>query len=187
MLFVWCVSVVPFPQAEIQANAVAAVISGRAVLPSQADRQAWLLEEEKAAWRERGVDPASRGMHVLSQRQWEYNQRLLRLAAGPGVVAKEPELTANGALTEIVNGHHTGQLPASQAKLSSILNVKEMIWADIQKVVPTFPGDPDDYRLREYSVDWEAESFSLSFASHKANGEKPSSTKAVMASPLGMD
>lgn len=187
LLFVWCSSVVPFPQAEIQANAVAAVISGRAVLPSQTDRQAWLLEEEKAAWRERGVDSASRGMHVLSQRQWGYNQRLLRLAAGPGVVAKVPELAADGAITETVNGHDTGQPAASQAKLSSILKVKEAIWVDIQKVLPTFPGDPDDYRLRVYNVDWEAESFSLSLASHKANGEKPCSTEAVMASPSGTD
>lgn len=169
----------PFPQAEIQANAVAAVISGRAVLPSQADREAWLLEEEKTAWKERGIDPSSRGMHVLSQQQWEYNNRLLRLAAGPGVVAKEPEFTANG--------HHTGQLAASQVKLSSILKVKEDIWKDIQKVVPTFPGDPDDYRLREYNVDWEAESFSVSFTSHKANGEKPASKETVMATPSDMD
>lgn len=71
---------------DLQANAVAAAISGRGPLPGRADRERWLLEEELKGMEERSVDPASRGVHVMGGRQWPYLKRLLQLARGPGSV-----------------------------------------------------------------------------------------------------
>lgn len=79
-------SIVPFPMFDLQVNAVAAAISGRMQLASRADREQWLLAEEKKMFEERGVDPASRGVHVMKARQWPYLRHLLQLAKGPGAI-----------------------------------------------------------------------------------------------------
>lgn len=44
------------------------------------------MEDENASLKERGVDPASRNMHVLGSRQWPCSKRLLCLAGGPGTI-----------------------------------------------------------------------------------------------------
>lgn len=79
-------SVVPFPLFEVQANLIAAVMTGRSLLPSREERERWLAEDEREALEERGVDPTSRKVHYMGPRQWPYARRLLRLAGGPGTL-----------------------------------------------------------------------------------------------------
>ncbi|CAN0468449.1 unnamed protein product, partial [Ascophyllum nodosum] len=52
-------------------------------LSPKAERERWLLSEEEAL-RERGIDPVSRGYHVLGSLQWAYWRRLLRIAGDRG-------------------------------------------------------------------------------------------------------
>eukprot|EP00752_Nemacystus_decipiens_P014315 g12734.t1 len=181
-------SIVPFPMFEVQANAVASAVTGRASLPRLAERERWLRDEEES-FRERSIDPASRGVHVLGGRQWAYLRRLLRLASGPGFVARGPIAVAvdgNGrvddgrpdrlgvatACTSVGTAGATGNgAPdtALQAVLK-VMDVKEAIYNDAGGSRSPFPGGPDDYRRREYEVDWESGCFSVSYADLKANG-----------------
>ncbi|CAM9417100.1 unnamed protein product [Scytosiphon promiscuus] len=200
-------SVVPFPLFEIQANAVAAAITGRASFPQLAEREQWLLDEEHGL-RERGIDPTSRAVHVLGGKQWDYLRRLVRLASDPGTVAHGPRTKTSGAAVSAEVGGHTGggeeeedgrssrapplPLPSRPGSVGSstdaprqhaaalegllkMVGVKEAIYNDAGESRPSFPGAPDDYRRREYDVDWESGEFTVSFADRKANGEGPSS------------
>ncbi|CAM9515105.1 unnamed protein product, partial [Hapterophycus canaliculatus] len=188
-------SVVPFPLFEIQANAVAAAITGRTPLPPLAERERWLLDEERSL-RERGVDSASRGVHVLGGRQWDYLRRLVRLASGPGMVARGPPTSrktgasrAGGSPVEGEGAGGIAPLPratgigedaqrrhgAALEGLLKMVSVKEAIYNDAGQSRPAFPGAPDDYRRREYDVDWESGDFTVSYADRKSNGEGPSS------------
>lgn len=169
-------STVPFPMFEVQANAVAAAISGRASFPPLAEREQWLRDEEERL-RERGVDPASRGAHVLQSRQWGYLRRLLRLASGPGGLERGPSVATDDV------GRATSVNPASDGggglgleALLKALRLREAVYNDSGDSRPPMPGGPDDYRRREYDVDWENGTFSVSFADRKANGEGPSAT-----------
>lgn len=184
---------------EVQANAVAAAVAGRASFPPLAERERWLRDEEESL-RERSVDPASRGAHVLGGRQWAYLRRLLRIASGAGVVARGPpgRAAAGGssgggedgspshsgaaaaatpprtAVAATGEGHDENKPDAALQALLKILSVKEAIYNDAGGSRPPFPGGPDDYRRREYQVDWESGRFSVSYADRKANGEGPS-------------
>lgn len=193
----------PFPLFEIQANAVAAAITGRAPFPSLPEREQWLRDEEHTL-RERGIDPASRGVHVLGGKQWDYLRRLVRLASGPGIVAHGPRRTTqqkSGASHAESGGHADGEdgsggvpppppsVPraagdaqrrheAAPEDLLKIVSVKEAIYNDAGENRPAFPGAPDDYRRREYDVNWESGDFTVSYADRKANGEGPSAVFA---------
>eukprot|EP00752_Nemacystus_decipiens_P001737 g1680.t1 len=156
-------SIVQFPLFEVQANTVAAVVSGRGALPRLAEREQWLRDEEQSL-RERSVDPASRGAHVLATRQWAYERRLLRIASGPGVVARVSGKKGTGE----------DKPEAAMQAMSKALDVIEAINDDADANRTRFPGGPDDFRLREYKVDWESGRFSVSYADRKANGERPS-------------
>lgn len=197
-------SVVPFPMFEIQANAVAAAITGRSPFPPLAERERWLLDDEHSL-RERGVDPASRTVHVLGGMQWDYLRRLVRLASGPGTVAHGPRVLrkkSSGAFVSAEGGDQaaagdrrgSGDAPppppsrvgnarrqheAALEDLLKMVSVKEAIYNDAGQSRPSFPGAPDDYRRREYDVDWESGEFTVSFADRKANGEGPSSVAAA--------
>ncbi len=162
-------SVAPFPLFEVQANAVAAAISGRGRLPRLAEREQWLLDEEKGL-RERSVDPASRGAHVLGDLQWSYLRRLFRLAAGPGCVSRGPPRSADAAACE---GAVEDDPEAVLQDLLENMSVREALWNDVGDCRPQFPGGPDDYRRREYHVDWATGDFSVSYNARKANGEGP--------------
>lgn len=190
----------PFPLFEVQANAVAAAVTGRASLPPLAEREQWLRDEEESL-RERSVDPTSRGAHVLGGRQWAYLKRLLQIASGPGVLPREPpgSTTAAGgggrgrgedrfssrlgavaqpgtAAVAAARGEGAGEdePDAALQALLKMLSVKEAIYNDAGGNRPVFPGGPDDYRRRKYQVDWESGRFSVSYADRKANGEGPS-------------
>lgn len=71
---------------EVQSNYLAAVVTGRVSLPSRADREQWLVEYEKMAWEQRGVDPASRKVHYMNHIQWPYLKLLLLEAGGAGTI-----------------------------------------------------------------------------------------------------
>lgn len=184
---------------EVQANAVAAAVAGRASLPRLAERERWLRDEEES-FRERSVDPASRRVHVLGDQQWAYLRRLLRVASGPGGVARGPTSSATvadggrkgiskisssrlgsgggsgaAAAAAATGGGNGGDKPdAALQALLKTLSVKEAIYNDAGGSRNPFPGGPDDYRRREYQVDWESGRFSVSYADRKANGERPS-------------
>lgn len=171
-------STVPFPMFEVQANAVAAAISGRASFPPLAEREQWLRDEEERL-RERGVDPASRGAHVLQSRQWEYLRRLLRLARGPGVLERGPGVATDdddGRATSVDPGGGGDDGGLGLEALLKVLRLREAVYNDSGDNRPPMPGGPDDYRRREYDVDWENGTFSVSLAERKANGEGPSAT-----------
>eukprot|EP00903_Cladosiphon_okamuranus_P006399 g6264.t1 len=194
-------SICPFPMFEVQANVVAAAVSGRASFPGLAEREQWLRDEEET-FREQSVDPTSRRVHVLADKQWAYLRRLLRIATGPGVVARGPPGVAAAAASGSGRGDggSSGSLadappavatapPATTAAatgesnpdaalrmLLKALDVKEAIYNDARGSIDPFPGGPDDYRRREYEVDWESGRFSVSYADRKANGEGPSAT-----------
>lgn len=169
----------PFPLFEVQANAVAAAITGRASFPPLAERERWLRDEEESL-RERGVDPASRGAHVLHHRQWDYLRRLLRLASGPGVLARGPSAAGADCDDETATGAGPGDGDVDEGlgleAFLRVLKVKEAIYKDAGGSRPPMPGGPDDYRRREYEVDWESGRFLVSYADRKANGEGPSGT-----------
>eukprot|EP00904_Undaria_pinnatifida_P007556 jgi/Undpi1/3930/HiC_scaffold_16.g07298.m1 len=195
--------IVPFPLFEVQANAVAAVIGGRSSLPSLAEREQWLKNEEETGQRERSISPTSRAVHVLEGLQWTYLRRLLRLAA-PGAVARPPsgfsEAVTAGADVNSPGGAGLGNaaLPSGAREAANELKVKEenieevlrtlaireAIYNDASDSRPKFPGAPDDYRLREYRVDRESASFSVSLADRKANGEDPSAAVAAAAAAI---
>lgn len=73
--------VVPFPLSEAQARLVAAVLSGRAVLPP-AEQQAKEIAEERAALQAAG----GRNLHEMSASMWRYVSGLYELAG----VAESP-------------------------------------------------------------------------------------------------
>lgn len=172
-------SVVPFPLFEAQANAVAAAITGRARFPSLAEREQWLRDEEQRL-RERGVDPASRGAHVLKDWQWEYTRQIFRLASGPGVLSTGPSIGADHdgeqATGAEPGGGGGGDGDLGLEALFKELGVREAVYNDAGRSRHPMPGGPDDYRRREYDVDWESGRFSVSYAERKANGEGPSGT-----------
>lgn len=231
-----CRSIVPFPLFELQANVVAAAMAGRMPLPSRAERARWLADDERQGLEERGVDPASRGVHVLHNLQWPYVKRLLQLAGGSGSILAPPppqqqlgeetpvsddavdrsrqeDLTGSpsrrrvgdsnpdtsvvvGGDGVVVNGSSppTGctagpgveerqeaterRVLTALSELEKMLKVREDIYNDASDSRPAFPGAPDDYRRRVYTVDVEAGSFSVSMADRKANGELPSALSA---------
>ncbi|CBJ31120.1 similar to flavin-containing monooxygenase family protein [Ectocarpus siliculosus] len=194
-------SIVTFPLFELQANAVAAAIVGRASFPSLAEREQWLRGEDDRL-REGGVGPSSRGAHVLGGRQWEYLRRLLRIASGPGVLGRgstaenhPPQRGGGDEGSAVPNASSKEASPSRGAaaateggaqqrhqleleRLLNVLNVKEAIYNDAGDNRPWFPGGPDDYRRRQYRVDWDSGRFSVSYADRKANGEGPSSPAA---------
>lgn len=188
----------PFPLFEVQANAVAAAISGRCSLPSLAERRRWLLDDERRGLQERGVDPTSRGVHVFRNRQWTYSKRLLQLAGGPGVVmrAPQPRCGVDGGSGSASSGPKSvlGDCAASppsaqkeddeegdETALLSTLDMKEAVYKDASNSRPPFPGGPDDYRRRMYSIDRESGRFSVYWAERKANGEGSSAAAAAAA------
>ncbi|CAM9526332.1 unnamed protein product [Laminaria digitata] len=209
-------SIVPFPLFEVQANAVAAVIAGRASLPSLAEREQWLLDEEETGEKERGVSPVSRRVHVLNGMQWAYSKRLLRLA-GPGAVMRSPPSSHSSepvAVSVGVDGDTCGgggggiggaglgkaTLPSrapggrekkeedkQQKELLRALGIAEAIYNDSNTSRPKFPGAPDDYRLHVYRVDRESGRFSVSVADRKANGEDPAAAVAAAAAVASLD
>lgn len=172
----------PFPLFELQANAVAAVLSGRVSLPRREDRELWLSDEDTAL-RERGVDPSSRGVHVLGARQWAYWQRLLDIAGGRGLMTQAPKHDAirkNGLLSEYsaaAAAATTGYDDGDAEDFYASLTMRQAIYEDAGRSRPTFPGGPDDYRRRLYHVDSTTGTFSVSWADRKANGEGPSLEK----------
>lgn len=201
----------PFPLFEVQANAVAAVMGGRASLPSLAEREQWLLNEEETGEKERGVSPTSRGVHVLHERQWAYLKRLLHLA-GPGAVTRPPSRSSEPVAVGVdVNGDtrggssdksgggggsDVGSVGPSGADLGETtlpkellrsLDTRQALYVDASDSRSKFPGAPDDYRLRVYRVDPESGSFSVSVADRKANGEDPSAALEAAAAIAALD
>lgn len=185
-------STIPFPLFEVQANAVAAAISGRCTIPSLAEREQWLLDDEQKWLQEEGVASTSRGLHVLGDRQLSYSKRILRLAGGPGVMMRPPYpgRFVGGGSGDVSsgNGHVFGDCaalprssPEEEAELLSTLEMKTAVNNDASKTRPTFPGGPDDYRRQMYTVDRESGIISVCWAKHKANGEGPSADAAAAA------
>ncbi|KAA8497487.1 Flavin-containing monooxygenase FMO GS-OX-like 4 [Porphyridium purpureum] len=73
--------VAPFPLFYFQSRWIAAVFSGRAVLPSQSEMHADREREQQL--REGDMGLPRRYMHMLEQRQWEYNRVVADLAHVP--------------------------------------------------------------------------------------------------------
>lgn len=168
-------SVVPFPLFQIQANAVAAVLSGRASLPPKEERERWLSDED-AVLQERGVDPSSRGVHVFGARQWSYWRRLLELFGGQGLVTQTPKhntIRKNGLLPERSAEVIVEDDDGNAQDFDTALTIRQAIHEDAKKSRPTFPGGPDDYRRIMYHVDSTTGTFSVSWADRKANNEAP--------------
>jgi thioredoxin reductase len=124
-------SVVPFPLFSLQARLVAAVYSGRVILPSASERMA-LCEADKKARNQACL--RTKDAHYLGSMQWDYNRRLAKLA---GVFDEE---------------------------LDAELRLREGIYNYSSAARPAFPGAPDVYRDRQYSVDRERGVFSSSLA-----------------------
>ena len=66
------------------------------------------------------------------------------------------------------------------------MRLKEAIYDDVTQYLPPFPGGPDDYRLRTYHVDPKKGTFSVSWVTHKANGEAPSRALATAGVQTGV-
>ena len=188
---------------------MAAVIAGRASLPSLTEREQWLLNEEETGQKERGISPVSRGVHVLHGLQWAYLKRLLRLA-GPGALTRSPSRapepvavgvdvnrdTRRGSSGKSGGSGGIGSASPGSTDLGETtlpkellrsLDVRQALYVDVSDSRPKFPGAPDDYRLRVYRVDQESGSFSVSVADRKANGEDPSAAVAAAAAMAALD
>lgn len=145
---------------------VVAAISGRASLPSLAEREQWLKDAEEKMSQERGINPASPATHYLGLGQLDYIKNLSRLA-GSGMLTRSPNFSGEEAALFSLR---------SDGEVLHMLELKEAVYTDSFDFLPSFPGGSDDYRRRVYQVDAESGTFSVSIAARKANGEGPVAT-----------
>lgn len=72
-----CLRICPFPQFALQAEWIAAVLTGRKVLPSREE----MMRDEEEDYEERlNLGIPLHKMHILGDRQWMYNNMLAELA-----------------------------------------------------------------------------------------------------------
>eukprot|EP01032_Pedospumella_encystans_P008530 gene8530-10115_t len=135
--------VVPFPLFYYQAQYVAAVLSGRTPLPSTDDKYLWLETLETYL---RATGMYSTKYHFLGgPPQWDYCKFL---AEQSGLIAKSGDKVG---IMESVSTTTTTSY--SQQQHAQYLQMLETIYDDnmIHRVL--YPGAPDTYRERVYTVD----------------------------------
>lgn len=121
-------SVVPFPLYFFQTLAVASVLLKLSALPSKEDQIKWLHEYEKTHSIEK--------YHYLGDMQWKYDRQLLELGAN--------------ALTQLESTPLARKYNVE--RLERYIQYLQEIYEDCVSHRPAYPGAPDDYRSREYVV-----------------------------------